>query len=286
MDGGLTWSIEVPDNFNKGRSEPIELTRRLSFLDPGLAIRCGKDDFSVTYDRGRSWMGPFGFPDFGLELSNRTDYIINGPNDAYFFLSADDENVKAILQDRSFMAHTTNGGQSFEFVAWMADTDTIRSVMSSTVRITETHLVTTMRRRYDPAGDFRVLPKNWIDAYESKDNGKTWQFLSKIADTDRGKRNGNPPAMVRLDDGLLAVAYGYRGVPYSIRARVSSDSGITWSKEIILREDAATWDIGYCRSVVRADNKVVTVYYYSTEERPEQHIEATIWDPHLALNGS
>jgi len=31
--------------------------------------------------------------------------------------------------------------------------------------------------------------------------------------------------------------------------------------------------------VVRPDDKVAMVYYYATEERQEQHIECTIWDP-------
>ena len=48
---------------------------------------------------------------------------------------------------------------------------------------------------------------------------------------------------------------------------------------IILRDDARTWDIGYCRSVVRSDDKVVSVYYFSTEKNSERHIASTIWDP-------
>ena len=74
-------------------------------------------------------------------------------------------------------------------------------------------------------------------------------------------------------------AYGYRGVPYGIRARISSDNGATWGDIIHLRDDATTWDMGYCRMVERPDRKIVTMYYYNTPERPEQHIAATIWNP-------
>ena len=45
-----------------------------------------------------------------------------------------------------------------------------------------------------------------------------------------------------------------------------------------LRQDAHTWDMGYTRTVVRPDGKLVTIYYYTTAERPEQHLEATIWE--------
>jgi len=280
VDGGKTWSLEETENFSNN-SPADQLDTPLTFTDADLIVRNNQATFFVSDNRGKSWQGPFEFGGLNMgKLSARTDYLVNGPHDAHFFLSADDvDTVQAILQDRSFAARTRDGGRSFEFVSWMADSDTIRSVMSSTVRISDKHLVTTMRRRHDPPGDFRVLPRNWIDAYESRDNGETWSFLAKIADTDTGLRNGNPPALVRTDDGLLAVTYAYRGVPYSIRARVSADDGASWSDEILLRDDAATWDIGYCRSVVRADGKVVTVYYYSTETRPEPHIEATIWDP-------
>jgi hypothetical protein len=162
----------------------------------------------------------------------------------------------------------------------MTETDTIRSVMPATVRVSATHLISAMRRRYDPPiTEKPVLTKNWIDVYESFDNGKTWRFLHKIANTDTGLRNGNPPSMVRLENGWLCVMYGYRGVPYSIRAKISDDNGKSWSKEIILRDGARNWDIGYTRSVVRPDQKVVTLYYFTSDDPFENHIAATIWDP-------
>ena len=116
----------------------------------------------------------------------------------------------------------------------------------------------------------------WIDVYRSTDDGQSWQFLSKGADT--GMRNGNPPNLLRLMDGRLCLAYGYRATPYGIRAKLSHDEGETWEDEIVLRDDGRTWDLGYPRMVQRPDGKLVTIYYYSTAENPEQHIAATIWD--------
>jgi hypothetical protein len=113
------------------------------------------------------------------------------------------------------------------------------------------------------------------------DNGKNWKFLSKVGDTDTPEdpRNGNPPALAKLADGRLVCAYGYRTGRRGVRARISADEGATWGEEIILRDDARTWDFGYPRMVVRPDGKLVTAYYYTTAENPEQHIAATIWDP-------
>ena len=107
----------------------------------------------------------------------------------------------------------------------------------------------------------------------------TWAHGERIAHTDHTGRNGNPPSLVKLADGRLAAAYGVRSNPMGIRARVSADHGRTWGPEIVLREDARTWDIGYCRSAVRADGRIVTVYYYATAEHLENHIAATIWSP-------
>jgi hypothetical protein len=84
--------------------------------------------------------------------------------------------------------------------------------------------------------------------------------------------------MVRLNDGRICVTYGYRGIPYGIRAKLSTDEGKTWGAEIFLRQDARTSDLGYTRTIQRPDGKIVTAYYYTTEENPEQYIAATIWD--------
>ena len=280
-DGGETWGIEDPDNYIGDGGKATMLKRNIDFSHPGFALRNDRDLFLYSYDRGKSWKGPYRFPEFNTgPLTSRTDYLALGKDDCLLFLSSKTATVKATLQDRAFCARATEGGKTMQFIDWMTETDTIRSVMPATVRISETHLVSAMRRRYDPPiTEKPVLTKNWIDVYESLDNGKTWRFLHKIASTDTGLRNGNPPSMVRLENGRLCVMYGYRGVPYSIRARVSDDNGKTWSKEIILRDGARNWDIGYTRSVVRSDQKVVTLYYFTSDEPFENHIVATIWDP-------
>ena len=127
--------------------------------------------------------------------------------------------------------------------------------------------------------DRRKVTRNWIEAAESRDDGVTWISLGKVADTDKGEYNGNPPALVRLKGGRLCAAYGYRAFPYGIRARISADNGQTWAEEIVLRSDGGTWDLGYPRMVVRPDGKAVVMYYYNTRHVPQQHIGVTIWDP-------
>jgi hypothetical protein len=90
---------------------------------------------------------------------------------------------------------------------------------------------------------------------------------------------GNPPSLIRLADGRLCLTYGYRAVPFGIRARLSGDGGKTWNQEIVLRDDGGGRDVGYPRSVQRPDGKVVTVYYFHDTLKGERYIAATIWGP-------
>ena len=76
-------------------------------------------------------------------------------------------------------------------------------------------------------------------------------FLNRpVAST--GGSVGNPPSMIKLKDGRLVITYGFRSAPYGIRAKISLDEGQT-CPEIVLRDDAGTWDLGYPRTVQRAD---------------------------------
>jgi hypothetical protein len=90
---------------------------------------------------------------------------------------------------------------------------------------------------------------------------------------------GNPPSLIKLKDGRLCLTYGVRAEPYRISAQFSEDDGKTWSDPIVLREDGGGRDIGYVRSLQRPDGKVVTLYYFQDQLKPERYIAATIWEP-------
>ena len=85
--------------------------------------------------------------------------------------------------------------------------------------------------------------------------------------------------LIRLNDARLCVIYGYRAKPYGMHAVLSNDDGITWGKEIVLRDDAGNHDIGYPRAVQRPDGSVVAVYYYNDSADGERYLAATIWRP-------
>lgn len=285
LDGGVNWTIETADQSlaqtDAAKAQPSP--GGIDFTHPDFALRVRNGLFHFSYDRGRTWKGPFALPDFGLGSSTaRTDYLVQGKSDCLLFLSVKDEQVQvdgAELQDRAFCARTRDGGKTFEFVGWMSDEPlTIRSVMPSTKRANDGTLVTTLRRRFDLPTSYRN-DVSWIDSYTSNDDGKTWKFGTRLGHIDTTMHNGNPPSLAKLPDGRLAAAWAVRTDPFGIRARVSSDNGKTWGPELVLRDDGRKYDIGYCQSLARPDGKVVTLYYYTTRERPSNHIAATIWTP-------
>ncbi len=213
-------------------------------------------------------------------LTSRTDYHVLGPRESLFFLSYRPETMASTsLPDRAFATRTVDGGITFEPLAPMLPEDEHRrSVMPSTVKLPSGKLVSALRRRGDPDG----AQECWVDMTESIDDGVSWRHLSRVAATQDAhiSHNGNPPSTVFLGDGRVAVVYGYRAEARSgIRARVSVDEGESWGGEIILRDDGRTWDMGYPRSAVRPDGKIVSTYYFTTDTHREQHIAATIWDP-------
>jgi hypothetical protein len=277
LDGGETWTIETPSFLDADgkEKEATDPPGGINFTHPDFAMtlrmvssREGFSRFYYSTDRCRTWKGPHKLPTYGRKIiSARTDYIVNGKHDLMAFITSGKENGR---EGRVFVTRTTDGGKTWPFVSWIGEEPPGFSIMPSSVRLSPTKILSTLRQK---EGD-----KHWIDAYISEDDGKSWRFLNRPAEST-GEFVGNPPSMIMLKDGRLAVTYGYRSAPYQMRARLSSDNGKTWGKEIILRAKAGCEDLGYPRTVQRADGKIVTLYYISDERYAERFIEATIWDP-------
>lgn len=290
QDGGETWKLEHPaergDLIPRGESlhgtetpgleipplldcpGGIDFTHKdFAFTVRMESVHDGTSRFNYSYDRGHTWEGPFRLPDFGAQgTAARTDYIVNGPEDCFIFLTAAKENGR---EGRPLVARTQDGGKTWERVAWIGEEPEGFSIMPSSLRLSDSELYTALRRREGP--------RRWMGAFRSWDNGSTW---TETTDPVPDLGTGNPPSLVRLADGRLCITYGYRQEPFGIRARISEDGGHTWGEAIILRDDGLGTDLGYPRTVQRADGKLVTTYYFCDPETgPERYIAATIWTP-------
>ncbi|HET6327270.1 MAG TPA: sialidase family protein [Planctomycetaceae bacterium] len=293
LDGGHTWSLEDPNRQGvligtKGmrhgtvpndvhEAEPIDCPGNVEFthLDFALTVRMadihgGQSRFYYSLDRAHTWKGPFRLPLCGQKgIAARTDYVVNGPHDCLMFVTASKQNGK---EGRPICIRTNDGARSWQFVSTIGPEPTGYAIMPATVRLSPTELLTTIRRREERPEESDA----WIDAWLSPDNGQHWQFLNRAA-PDLGE--GNPPALVRLRDGRICLAYGVRKPPYRMEARLSSDGGRSWGQPFVLRTDGASRDLGYPRMVQRPDRKLVTIYYFHDRRRVERTIDATIWDP-------
>jgi hypothetical protein len=205
-------------------------------------------------------------------IAARTDYLVSNSDECMLFLTAAKRNGD---EGFVFCARTTDGGKTLDFVSRIGPEPEGFAIMPASVRLSQTRILVAVRCRRVVQGLEKA--QNWIDLYASNDNGATCDYVNRpVVSTGVG---GNPPAMIKLHDGRLCLTYGYRDAPHSIRARLSADDGATWGEEIILRDDGGNHDIGYPRTVQRADGKVVAVYYFNDHPDGERYIAATLWEP-------
>ena len=273
-DGGETWeTIEAPHAPSPAPdAEPLAAGIDFAHPDFAMKVLCdglhvgAKSWFYVSYDRCRTWKGPWPLPMMGLSaVAARTDYKVFSKDHMIAFLTTAKPDG---YEGRAFCGQTFDGGQTWRFLSWIGPEMIGWSIMPATVVLPSGRILAAVR--------CNTKPERFIDLYASDDMGRSWIYLKRPKGHDGG---GNPPAMIRLRDGRVCLTYGWRAAPFGIRARLSEDEGMTWGEEIILRDDGGCGDLGYTRTTQREDGKIVTVYYYNVAERGERFIGGTIWDP-------
>ncbi len=269
LDGGETWQVEpltIAAPEGKAPAEPCDFTA------PGAALNFRGGEWSISRDRGKTWAGPYALLDTGRPgLLARTDYIVEGPRRVTAFIAAEKSGGS---EGQPLCIRTTDGGLTWKLVGWIGQEPPSGygyAIMPATVSLGGDNYLTFIRR----AGQVERKRQWWVEPYVSPDDGASWYLLAH----PRIENGGNPATLTRLENGNLALAYGWRKPPYGIRARISEDNGQTWDDEFVLRDDGASWDLGYPRTVQRTDGKCVTVYYFHHPDQPERYIAATIWDP-------
>ncbi len=293
-DGGQTWRIEDAyehgqtargqDNYvadNEARL-PVRMKKPVDdFTKPGFIFTFlrhnnhkGPSHFYYSNDKGINWEGPYAFPNLGTNgVATRTDYIVDGKQELMAFLTVAKPNGK---EGRVVLVRTSDGGLNWHIVSWIGKEHGGFDIMPSSLRLSPTEMLTVIRTRTEDKQDL-------LTSYVSKNNGETWEKLKNpVADTGKG---GSPPALVKLDDGRLALAYIHRSETGScVNIKFSTDKGRNWGKEIVLRSnDGATRDVGYPRMVQRPDGKLLLIYYWNNaikkDAAPYRYIASTIIDP-------
>ena len=305
-NGGESWEAWQPDGYAGYAGKPSPTLQPapggIDFTGRGFVMRVegfgyhgnAGGHWFYSQDKGATWQGPYDFGDLlscrelsDKEFTGRTGYIINGPNDMYLFLSVrqsaenkrDDEGrfeaaTGVRLEETCFLARTSDGAKTFSLVSWVVSwEDPCRAIMPAPVRLLESRIIVALRRK--------SATRNWIDCFNSEDDGKSWSLLSEVAPTeDANEFNGNPPALVKMSDGRLCCVFGNRSTEQII-AKYSEDGGKTWNEGHVLRDDFHSAngcpDLGYPRLWQRSDEKMVVAYFWCTQRRPQTHIAATIF---------
>lgn len=306
-DRGRTWdpqSLQVIYDFAANQDElfagqPQDYTGEppIDFTDRNVLVASGatpdyfrphsKAWIRVSTDGGHTWRRPILAPNAGLpSLSGHASSLVRPDGVCLVFLttvSADG------WKRRPLVYASVEGGAFWTFVSMMtpnaddgaADSDrnvglrfgAHRYFYPRGILLPDGRIIASVRCQRDPTS---LL---WTEMFESDDGGRTWQFLSRVNDW------GAPGDIVRMADGRIACVYGYRLPPFGLRARLSEDDGKTWGREIVLRDDGGSWDLGYPRVVECEPGKLLTVYYMNRKDDPIQmnggvrHIAQTVFRP-------
>jgi hypothetical protein len=253
----------------------------ISFTHPDFALLCARTGldagtcsfFYYTLDRCHSWLGPYVLPSFGqTAVAARTAYEVEDDHTLLLFLTANKSDGE---EGRVFCARTSNGGKTFDFVSYIGEEPPgdAFAIMPSHLYLGDGRYLCAIRCRSE-------TNDAWIDLYASDDSGATWQQLARpVRFKEPG--NSNPPSLVQLLDGRIALVYGNRDTPCTVCAVISEDEGNSWGEPVILRRTGGTSDMGYTRAVVLADGTIVAAYYLNDQPdgNGERFIEALRWQP-------
>jgi len=279
-DGGYTWPIEHLKVLIRSKAElrakilhyppessPFPKPKPADFSNPNVALAVetplgkerGPTAYFITRDRGYTWEGPHLLYDPLFEtIQARPSYMLRPDGILLWFVQGTrwdefrrGEKEKA-PEGRPMILASIDGAVNWHFLTYITPPDTEPpKICPYPALLPDGRIVVALRNLWP---DWRL---QWTDIYVSEDGGLTWRFLSRV------NQWGAPASLLVLKDKRLLCVYGYRMPPYGVRARISQDGGETWGREIIIRDDGGSPDLGYPRCALLPDGKVVVVYYFN-----------------------
>lgn len=230
--------------------------------------------FRISKDAGQTWSRSAMLPLDGLySLSAVGSSLVRPDGKCLLFLTGGTEKEGQHNRfpasrehgepNRPLVYRSTEDGTTFHFMSFITPKDDphfsgLQSMYPRGIMLPNGRILCTLRVEREWAGDM------WTEVYKSDDGGQTWQYLSRATDF------GAPGSPLLMSDGRVVIVYTSRLPPIGMRAIVSEDEGVTWGPEIILRDDAGSWDIGYPQVWEVAPGKIGTIYYYNDKDDPIQ----------------
>lgn len=294
-DGGHTWPVEGLASLGSRLDLERDLVSDVDPTDVAPAADWASPDFCMTAgfgippsramhvgyiqfssDRGHTWHGPYRMPSFGFSwIQVKPDFLVRPDGVVLLFVTVGIGDGRAGTRFVAVYA-SPDSGHTWNYLgpiqSTAPDSSFVNRYYASPVLLPDGRILAALRCQIDGANA-------WPEIFESDDGGRTWHYVARVSDW------GGPTELTLLDDGRLLAVYGYRVRPYGIRARVSEDDGRSWGPELILRDDAGSWDLGYPRVAKLSGGRVLTAYYFNRADDKIQcrggvrHIAATIFTP-------
>ncbi len=238
--------------------------------------------FRISKDAGRSWSRSAMLPLNGLHsLSAVESSLVRADGHCLLFLTGGTQKEGQHNRfpagpehgdpNRPLVFRSTDDGTDFRFLSFITPKNDpnfsgLQPMYPRGLLLPSGRILCTLRVDRDWAGDM------WTEVYKSDDGGRTWQFLSRATDF------GAPGSPLLLSDGRVALVYTYRLPACGMRVVVSEDGGATWGPEIIIRDDAGSWDIGYPRVWEVEPGRIGCIYHYNDRDDPVQvRPTGTLW---------
>ena len=291
---GTVYETPEPEGFDDGPSKPeppLPATHNPDILvalgaSPTLLVPEATTWVRISTDGGLSWRRPFRLPMSKFaSLSGHGSFLRR--SDGLWMVGLTATSHDAWI--RRPLTYASLDGADWRFLSFVTPSSTDREVDAPPaniprfsphrymyprlIELKNGHILASVRCQRDPTGAM------WTEIYESQDGGRTFGFLSRVNDW------GAPGDLVEMQDGRIACAYGYRVKPYGVRCRLSEDGGVTWGREMILRDDGGSWDLGYPRVIEHETGRLLVIYAFNRADDPIQldggvrHIASTEFTP-------
>ena len=256
------WTFVRPDGVLKLK-EPFLQNYPGSIFNGGSYLR--------STDGGKTWAGPLYPPSTPVEMLHNPygkivpaynrGALVEGKDGRIFWVVAATDQMSPRRTSTHLMV-SSDQGLTWNYAAPVA-TDAKASFNETSIYET-------------PKGDLVAFlrSENMKDEAciaRSTDGGKSFQKWEGMG------FQGHPLHALRLPDNRVLLTYGYRHPPLGIRARIlnAECTDFATAKEIVLRDDGGTTDLGYPWSV-QLDPAHVLVTYYHNLPGSIQHIAGTI----------
>lgn len=288
-DGGESWSDAGIISDNVATSETVLYDETpepgpWNFSAPDVLLACwsapnsAANDaipwFKVSEDAGETWSPPVRLPTFDFRrIQGRPSSLVREDGTLLLFLTGKRESD---VHDVPIVYASYDGGVNWSYLSQISGSDSYRMLCPSPVLLDDGTIVAAVRCKIS-------VNCEWTEIHKSDDGGRSWSHVTRLNDL------GAPTQLLRHDDALVSI-YGYRHPPYGIRARVSTDDGVSWSDEWILRGDGANYDLGYPRAVCLDDGTILTSYYFNKSDDSvavdggPRYIASTRFDPEELLD--